>query len=867
MKYFRIPAVFTVTDLLLDRLAESAALQSMLEGVLSEYFTHTEYTEGALSQGAKEALMAYLEQSMLRRNMQKNSENQFDSQERTAEACLAEDLWSMVICYSIRDIDPVSILIGTEGEAADVTVPYVVEIDTLRQGCDECVNRIVPSTVNKSFSFSGLWSLGKALMSDGKTLLNKAFLLGVMNPEKVSALAEVMRSKGRPPILAEMQILGKIKEGEEPGNEYEECACTGFIEQLRYFLFLYRNIENVSKEWKDFSVSLVVNQIMQLNCKKEAETRAILNVLVLDLLGKKEEADKRKLLLLVDTASILEGLVADGNVNTHAVTEYCTHIYKEAELLGRGLPLVIREELAKRIVALHTSMGSPTDLVNDLIESRNWAEYVPIVAEYHRSQNTRMEITISKKALPEISLYRSIKRNLKRKRTAGTCLEENALCGKKYAYIEYADKCVNTLDKLYAGERIVIVLRKLPESLNSKAVYIKVDTQMVRILNGKVRMRFGNMQEKERIVSITAVVVEVDAGIINIPVNYELRVLPTQYVRPALLYTPEVCPFGVTKVWAKGIVSKTRELFLSCARTGYKSTKIQVSYGEDSAGRRLRIHTPHVYADMPKHKIAYKVLSNSDISYRITGRHEKIRVYNGRICTKRQKVRVNRRRVASPCEDDALVETEQKVSPVEAGIAGLILHSERKVNCTGIEQAVRYYLYKKNGISKLLKPFMQKNMSTLLDTLPVCASLAPVLLVHANNTIIMRQIPLEKRIRSRYGLLGAWTSMQTLLKNCLFERKALQIKQLFATLSAENADESMEHRQITPKRRVWHTNTALACASQTRDGVVIYIQNYSAYANIVCIIGMKITNVQPLQTVIYRSQESLDGISIIMNTV
>ncbi|KAI5166170.1 hypothetical protein NEAUS04_2556, partial [Nematocida ausubeli] len=33
------------------------------------------------------------------------------------------------------------------------------------------------------------------------------------------------------------------------------------------------------------------------------------------------------------------------------------------------------------------------------------------------------------------------------------------------------------------------------------------------------------------------------------------------------------------------------------------------------------------------------------------------------------------------------------------------------------------------------------------------------------------------------------------------------------------------------------------------------------------IIGMKITNVQPLQTVIYRSQESLDGISIIMNTV
>ncbi|OAG30692.1 hypothetical protein NEIG_00204 [Nematocida sp. ERTm5] len=870
MKYFRIPAVPVVSDQLLFRLSQESNLQSVIEMVLSEYFTYNEYTEGSLRLAAREVLISYINRRRLSEKIEENNKNENRKNEEKA-LTVADELWSRIIEYSITGIEPVSVLIGSEGESADISVPYVIQLDNIRMQCEGFIDKISGGVSHKAFSLSKLWSFGKALIGDTNTFLNKILLHGMNNPENISAFAEIIGSKERVPILTEIYVLGKIKSHEEIGPEYTECSSNSFIESLRYIIFLYRHIQYVSENWKKSAVSTVIRQLMKLECKNEVEVRVIINIILLDILQESKGEQGRKLLLLTDTISILEGILTE-YTNSSDILEYCMWLCTEAECI-MGIPPYIREDLVARIVRICIIYGKPTLLVNELERSEHWFDYFLLIQEYYKSQNIPMEITLTEKALLEINIYRSIKNRKKQELLKSEDISSNGNI-KKRACIKYIDKTVKPTDKIYSGERVVIHV-SIPMDEISKingnlvySVYLEVDNRRVSISTGKVRMSFINKGSTDRVIPITRIIIEIEGGTIIIPVDYTIKVLPAAYITPVLLYSYTVSPFGMTKVYAKGITPTVKDLLIHSTGVGYKPARKEIFYGVDSIGRKIRIHTPHSYVNIPKPRISYRVRNNSDIKYSISGICDKLHIYNGMINKARSTIRVNNRRVVNSSEDDTPADSEHVPSPVEVGIYNLISHKKIKSKeYSPIELVIRYWLYRKNKIVYLLKPFTRDNSCTLLDALPVCPILSPILVLHCNNTINIRKVPLEPNITNPYNLLGEWSSLNTLLDTCLFERKADQINKLIRTLSHDNTQDSTVHTISKDRMRIWYTNTALVRATTVSDGIVIYIQNYSAYLTVLCIIGMKITQTFPLSSVIYRSNESIDSLSVIMNTV
>ncbi|KAI5157961.1 hypothetical protein NEPAR05_1743 [Nematocida parisii] len=870
MKYFRVPAVPTVSDQLLFRLSQEGDLQAVIEKVLSEYFTYNEYTAGSLRPAARDVLISYISRRRLSQKTEKNNNNE-NRKNGEGPLAVADELWSKIVEYSITGVEPVSVLIGSEGESADISVSCVIHLDSMRVQCEEFIDKISGGVSHKAFSLSKLWSFGKALIGDSNTFLSKILLHGMNNPENISAFAEIIGSKERVPILTEIYVLGKIKSQEEIGPEYTECSSNSFIESLRYIIFLYRHVHYVTGSWKESAVSTVISQLMKIECNHEVEVRVILNIILLDILQESKEEQGRRLLLLTDTISILEGILTE-YANSSDILEYCMWLCTEAECI-MDVPPYIRDDLVARIVRICIIYGRPTLLVNELERSTHWFDYFFLIQEYYKSQNIPMEITLTEKALLGINIYRSIKNRKGQEllKSEGICNNGNV---KKRARIKYIDKAVKPTDKIYSGERVVIHAC-IPMDEISKingdlvySVYLEVDNRRVSISTGKARMSFINKGSVDRIIPITRIIVEMGGGTIIIPVNYTIKVLPVVYITPVVLYSYTVTPYGMTKVYAKGITPTVKDLLIHSTGVGYKPARKEIFYGVDFIGRKIRIHTPHSYVSVPKPRISYRVGNNSDIKYSISGVCDKLHIYNGTINKARSTIRVNNRRVVNSSEDDTPADSENVPSLVEVGIYDLISHKKIKSKeYSPIELVIRYWLYRKNRILYLLKPFTRDNPCTLLDALPVCPILAPVLVLHCNNTINIRKVPLEPNITNPYNLLGEWSSLNSLLDTCLFERKADQINKLIHILSHGNTQDSTVHTISKDRMRIWYTNTALVRATTVSDGIIIYIQNYSAYLTVLCIIGMKITQAFPMGSVIYRSNESIDSLSVIMNTV
>ncbi|KAI5191447.1 hypothetical protein NEMIN01_1523 [Nematocida minor] len=950
MKYFRVPVVYAVSDLVLDRLTGSKEAERILESALTRHFTDRKYAHGDLSEEVDRIIEGELLKELSpadRKDKKENSDGNFrestpqrssavadcagllptddcssNGLSRTSSAlsnisvpsndCSLADaigsleigverkrkkmhlvresvldgmldrLWMKVVEYSIDGISPVPLSIGVEGEHCDIALPSFFSQESVQAQCRKVIDKTVRSKVETGFSFSSLWSLGKAIISDKKVLIERAFYLGLSNnPEKMfDVVSEIIGSDDKHPILSEMMIRRIVETGGEIDSEYYVLdSSVPFISSLRYALILYRNIKHLSQEGRSKALFTLARQCMQIECVDEPGVRVLLNIMAINLLEEIEEVDSTQIMLLMDAAGIFVDKNCAHSSESELFRGYARcglHLYYLAEKLT-DTPTV-REELCRRIVEVSTILKEPTDAVDELAKGSNWTKHLIAIQRYLRAMDDP-EIVIAAGDEGAVWVDRSIKTppSITMK---SNCKNGSDVSAEKLelqldaARIKYMDRTVEEKDTVYSGERVVLTVNIPGEIQCIKSVLLEIDGKLVKInKNGKVRMSLKNStanngeKPEVRRVAVRKVVIKTAIAHFIIRLNRDILVLPEKYVQPQVYYSKEVSPYGMSKIITEGLISRTDDVLITHpGRTeGYKNVRRKVFCGVDWMGRRIQVVTNHKFIDCKLPIVSYTIKKNADIVYKVSGYHRKVEVVNG--IKKKDRIRVLNRRIASEDTDDIVFEEQQEVTEIERGIYSLITHGKLEKECSPIEQVIRYYFYKNSGLTKLLKPFKPIDGANLLESLPIYTGLSPILVIHMRNTVLAVKIPLDKSLEKQYSLLGKWEAISSLRSQCLFESKALLLDHLVTALSTGSpVGRSVKRCGKVSNTRYWHVNEAVVRASKLKDkSCIIFIQNHSAHSSIVGIIGMKITNVRPLETVLYRSRMSMDGMSININ--
>lgn len=888
MKYFRVPVVYTASSLLVDRLAERQEEERLLENTLNRYFTDKKYEKCALT----EVVNGIVEKILLQEETENTagiSAMEIRKKEKIANSLLGivpeaqlnkavALLWEEVLTYSIPGIDPIPVTLGAEEEAADIRIGEADTEETLTKKCTELAQEIARRKIGASFSLSGLWSLGMAIVGDKDGLLEKTFYLGIASPEKMLTVSEIIGADSKHPIIIEMIIDGKKKKNEDITAYQKISSQTAFISALRYAIVLYNNVKCVPVKERNAAIVEAAKQCMQVECAEEHGVRLLLNLMAVKLLEEVGVTDSTTHVLLIDAA---ENTIKIGNTYKKEEAlhkkylELGMHIFGSVERAVASGP--IRSEVCQQIVRTAGMLSVRSDLVNELAEEKEWIRNISIIQKYLISCNPpQSEIRTGK--IDSVWVHRSIKKpgnTINQDKTIVEKEESKEKNGKKGkvmvpARIRYVDRLVEKNDPIYSGESVVITVgipREIKEVLE---VVLCVEDRKVRMRKGKVRLTLRNNTSSVRVVELKEVEAHTMHGIIIMKLNREISVLSEEYISPALYYSKSVSPYGMTRIITRGVGSRNEDVLITSVESteGYKNVKKRVFYGIDWKGRGIRIVTEHTFIKARTPRVSYRVLKNADIKYKVLGYHRKVQVVNGKRI-KKDVIRVLNRRKTTEETDDTILESGQLMTDVERGIYSLISHSKIEVPCDPLSQVIRYYFYKKNGLTDILQPFKPIDDISMLERFPPYAGLSPIIIIHLHNTIAVLKIPLDKYLDRQYSLLGKWDAVSALRSHCLFESKAVRLDRLLNILRmASPGGRSIQTRRMPRNRKYWYIKEGIVCASEQADGrTLIYIQNHSVHSSIVGIIGMKITNIRPLETVIYKSRNPLDSLNILINTL
>ncbi|KAH9385542.1 uncharacterized protein NEMAJ01_0438 [Nematocida major] len=847
-----MPVLYTVSDDVVCLLQEKEGAEDSLLRVLDAHFTSRRYAPGEMSLAAQGLLREFLQRALL----------DPEYAHREGADCLAQGLWEEVCTYSCTGIEDVPLLISREGEAGDITVSETVCVQSIEKEIRVFIDRVAKEKIGGAFSLSGIWALGKALFTDAQEILEKQFFLGLCDPQKLASFLGVLSTGRVHPAITEMGMCGKVSMGVPLDEDFRVVSGWAFPDMVRYSILLYRSLSHTSEEGRGRCIHAMVEQALQLECGEEPAVRVALNLLLLRVFEQLQMCDARRALLLMDSGRILSEFAGDAALpesSREVFLRGALLMYTSAEAFSASPE--IKRDLAKRAVAAASILGEETHMAECLAES--WVEDLPAIMKYCTAQKAR--VCISAKARMPVRVQRSIKRGeCVAKRKKSSHLEQ--------ARIRYVQRLVEEKDALHSGERAVFTLQ-IPDVPGECRAVLEVDSRQMLLKSKKIRLAFKNVTGEDRIVHISRVTLEMENGTLAIPIDRKIRVLPTEFVRPRVRYSREVSLHGMTKISTKGVASKEKGLLISADGRGYKSVKKQAFYGTDFLGRRIKIKTPHKYTLQEKPRVQYRVGKNADIKCRIIGSYRRVEVLCGHAASPNQEgrltVRVKRRRVTREGTDDPVPEPQSAVSSIEAGVCQIISHSRAGQACSAKEMLIRHYFYRKSRILHMLRPFCADGVGPALELLPNYAGVSPLIIIHLEHAVVVKQLPLEKKLPNRALLLGSWRSLHALKSHCLFESKAAELDAFIRMASLGGAQGSAD--ALTQERRGdsvwWYSSAAVVRASRHGEGSVIFVQNHSRYASIVCIIGMKITHVRPLETVVYKSVQSPEGLSIMVNTV